>query len=30
MAIGDKSIRYLNLDRIETQENSASKFMKRG
>lgn len=30
MAIGDKNIRYLNLDRIEAQENSASKFMKWG
>lgn len=30
MAIGDKSIKYLNLDRIEAQENSASKFMKWG
>ncbi len=30
MAIGDKSIRYLNFDRIEAQENSASKFMKWG
>jgi len=30
MAIGDKSIGYLNLDRIEAQENSASKFMKWG
>ena len=28
MAIGDRNIRYLNLDRIEAQENSASKFMK--
>ena len=30
MAVGDASIRYLNLDRIEKEAKSAKKFMKWG